>query len=145
MKLTIFAILTALSLVCCERGTATKIAVNNDHTMRVVIPAKDSIQTIVDTIHLGRVYDGEVLKSSFKVVNLEPRPVVIVNVITGCGCTTVEYDTKPIAQNEERLIEFTFDSSGRVGWQFKSIDVITADRTVARIFFEAQVVEQKTK
>lgn len=103
----------------------------------------DSVQTKYDTIRLGKVNEGEILAGTFKLKNHYAKPMVIANVVTGCGCTTTQYDTKPIKTGEERLINFTFDTKGRQGWQLKSIDIVTTDKMMARIFIEADIIPSR--
>jgi hypothetical protein len=42
---------------------------------------------------------------------------------TGCGCTTVNYDQKPISPGKEGKLEIVFNSSGRYGKQYKEIRI----------------------
>lgn len=93
-----------------------------------------------DTIRLGRIAEGDIVQGTFRVENKSvDRPLVIVQVITGCGCATVDYDAKPIPAGESREIKYQFDSRGRYGQQFKSIEIITAEREVATVYLESEV------
>lgn len=92
-----------------------------------------------DTIRMGRMAEGEVLEGRFCVANVSERPLVIVQVITGCGCTTADYDPAPIAPGDTILMTWRFDSRGRLGQQFKSIEIITAERQCATIYLDGEV------
>lgn len=92
-----------------------------------------------DTIRMGRMAEGEVLEGRFRVANVSERPLVIVQVITGCGCTTADYDPAPIAPGDTILMTWRFDSRGRLGQQFKSIEIITAERQCATIYLDGEV------
>lgn len=102
----------------------------------------DSVsRQLCDTLNLGRIYQGEVVDGSFKVWNSSDKPVVITDVVTGCGCTTAQWDAKPIAaKTGEQTLKFKFDSQGRSGYQLKAIDVVASDYRVARILIEAEVI-----
>ncbi|CDN31727.1 hypothetical protein BN938_1647 [Mucinivorans hirudinis] len=93
-----------------------------------------------DTVRMGRARDGEMLVGKFYVVNNSGEPMVITDVVTGCGCTVVDYDKKAIGAGEERLFNFSFDTRGRAGYQLKGIDIIDSRQRVARILIEAEVL-----
>lgn len=84
--------------------------------------------------------EGEVIEGSFEVVNKQTdRPLVVIQIVTGCGCTTVEFDYAPIAPRGRRRVTYRFDSRGQFGQQFKSIEVISAQRQVATVYLQGQV------
>ncbi len=99
-----------------------------------------------DTITMGRMAEGEVIEGRFGVANRTGKPLVIVQVITGCGCTTADYDPAPIAPGDTLAITWQFDSKGRYGQQFKSIEVIAAaagkegGRECATVYLEGEVI-----
>lgn len=92
-----------------------------------------------DTISMGRMAVGERLQGRFRVVNTSDKPLVIVEVITGCGCTTADYDPSPLAPGEGRVMTWQFDSRGRFGQQFKSIEIVTAERQCATVYLDGEV------
>lgn len=108
--------------------------------IRVMI---DSVQQRFDTIRLGRLNEGEVASGLFFVVNDKQLPLVISNIVTGCGCTTTQYDSQPIMPGEEREIKYMFDTHGRRGLQLKTIDIISAEYLMNRIVIEADVTDRK--
>ncbi|WP_297626348.1 DUF1573 domain-containing protein [uncultured Rikenella sp.] len=112
-------------------------------TVRLPLPVTDEGRDAArsyDTIRMGRIAEGEVLEGRFRVANLSERPLVIVQVITGCGCTTADYDPAPIAPGDTILMTWRFDSRGRLGQQFKSIEIITAERQCATVYLDGEVV-----
>lgn len=136
-----FRYLLALLLFtsCGESKPRLQVA-DGANALRVELIA-DSVVRISDTLRLGRVYQGEVVDGSFWVWNSSDTPVVLTNVVTGCGCTTTQWDSKPIvAKVGEQLLKFRFDSKGRSGYQLKAIDVVASDYRVARILIEAEVI-----
>lgn len=123
----------------CSHGVATKTEAAPSVTM--TMPFESGEQIVFDTISLGRIGSGEIVNGSFAISNNSMKPIVIVNIVNGCGCTTVDYDTSPILGGDSRTINFAFDSEGKVGWQLKSIDVVMSDHTMGRVFVEAEVVD----
>lgn len=83
--------------------------------------------------------EGEQISGKFIVENNKEEPLVITNIVTGCGCTTTSYDTKPIKPGEQTEVRFTFDSKGRQGLQIKTIDVISADFLMTRVVIQADI------
>ncbi|WP_298063424.1 DUF1573 domain-containing protein [uncultured Rikenella sp.] len=92
-----------------------------------------------DTIPMGRIAEGDVVEGRFRVANVSDKPLVIIQVITGCGCTTADYDPAPIAAGDTVTFKWRFDSRGRYGQQFKSIEIITAERQCATVYLDGEV------
>lgn len=109
----------------------------------LLMPLQETEQQYFDTIHFGRMQEGEKIMGSFVIKNQSDKPLVITSIVPGCGCTNVNYDFKPIMPHDQRSVEFTFDSRGRVGVQLKAIDLITSDNKQSRILFDAEVVDSK--
>lgn len=99
----------------------------------------DSTTTLRDTIRMGRIAQGDVIEGNFTIANKSAKPLVIIEIITGCGCTTADYDPQPIAPQGQRQVKYRFDSKSRQGHQFKSIEVITSDRVVATVYLDGEV------
>ena len=59
----------------------------------------------------------------FKFTNTGTVPLILSNVRAGCGCTTPEWDRKPVAPGESGLIKVSYNPMGRPGSFIKSIAV----------------------
>lgn len=97
-----------------------------------------------DTISMGRIAQGDVIEGEFAIRNNSERPLVIIQVMTGCGCTTAQYDTKPIAPAQNRKIRYRFESKTLMGQQFKSIEVVMADRSVVTVYLSGEIYVPKS-
>lgn len=85
------------------------------------------ISEVRDTIKLGAVKSGEKLDYKVALNNNDSVPVVIVDIRTDCGCTTLEYDKKPVKPGENTEISMEYDSRNQVpGMQFKKIYITTS-------------------
>lgn len=73
--------------------------------------------------NFGELAEGEIVTHIFHFKNIGKENFVIKAIETGCGCTTVEYDKKPLAPGKEGKIEIAFNSSGRYGKQYKEISI----------------------
>lgn len=71
----------------------------------------------------GKLADGEIVTHVFYFKNTGGENFVIKAIESGCGCTTVEYDRKPVPPGKEGKIEIAFNSSGRYGKQYKEISI----------------------
>ena len=74
---------------------------------------------------LGVITSGESVKCSFEFFNNGKNPLLIQQVVAGCGCTNVKFPKKPISPKQKGTIEVTFNSTGRQGHQRKTINVIS--------------------
>lgn len=141
-------------MVACGGGAATTTSEAQANAMdsaaaeellTIRLPLPDSLAVdglparSYDTIAMGRMAAGERLQGRFRVVNTSDKPLVIVEVITGCGCATADYDPAPLAPGEERVMTWQFDSRGRFGQQFKSIEIVTAERQCATVYLDGEV------
>lgn len=141
-------LLSVALMVACGGGSATTSGTETtdaEELLTIRFPLPDSLAVdgmparSYDTIPMGRMAVGERLQGRFRVVNSSDKPLVIVEVITGCGCTTADYDPSPLAPGEERVMTWQFDSRGRFGQQFKSIEIVTAERQCATVYLDGEV------
>jgi PKD repeat protein len=72
----------------------------------------------------GDVKQGEILSHIFKLENTGDQPLLISNVLTTCGCMTVEWPKDPVPPGEKGEIIVTFDTAGKAGAQNKVIRFI---------------------
>lgn len=134
---------TSTQTVEAQASTADSSALEEMLTIRLPLPDSLGVDGAparsYDTISMGRMAVGERLQGRFRVVNTSDKPLVIVEVITGCGCTTADYDPSPLAPGEGRVMTWQFDSRGRFGQQFKSIEIVTAERQCATVYLDGEV------
>ena len=71
----------------------------------------------------GKVAEGENISYVFTFENKGTSDLVIISATTSCGCTVPKYDTKPIPPGGDGNLEVVFDTSGRNGFQTKTISV----------------------
>jgi hypothetical protein len=77
-----------------------------------------------DTEHdFGKVIQGEMVTYAFKFKNTGKADLVIANISASCGCTASKYPKTPIKPGEEDIIEVTFNSNGKQGFQNKTLTV----------------------
>ena len=85
--------------------------------------ATTQIEWVKKTWDFGDITAGEEVTHTFRFKNTGENNLLIKKIETGCGCTTVIYDKKPIAPGKEGKIEIAFNSAGRYGKQYKEISI----------------------
>ena len=132
-----FAILIlVLALTACSGKPALQEIAGG---VTIEVPIEDIDSYIPDTISMGAMNEGQVIKAEVTLHNTGGQPVVIVSVITGCGCTTAKYDKNPILPDDRRSIEFQFDSKGRSGPQRKVIEILTSGNVAIPVMLTGEV------
>ena len=91
----------------------------------------------------GRVYEGETVGWYFKYTNAGNKNLVLVNVSASCGCTTPEYTKEPLGPGEQGQIKVVFDTNGRTGKQYKTIQVETNGQpSMTQLEIKAEVIRK---
>jgi hypothetical protein len=73
---------------------------------------------------LGKVEEGQVVDVAFRFKNTGDKPLIISNVSTSCGCTTIPEKPKgPFAPGEEGVIKAKFDSKNMAGERVREVFV----------------------
>lgn len=98
---------------------------------------------VSDTINLGKIRKGEIVKHVVRFVNRNSsnKALVLLSHKTSCGCTTIEHDKSPIAPNQYRDVTIVFNSNHTdVGKQLKLLRIYTSFmKSPYRLYVEAQV------
>lgn len=110
-----FILLTAAA--GCKSGTEKK---NSDS---LVSTGMSEISFTEYQHDFGKVAEGEKISYTFAFENKGTSDLVIISATTSCGCTVPKYDTKPIPPGDKGNLEVVFDTSGRSGFQTKTISV----------------------
>jgi hypothetical protein len=138
IQIFVVAVVAMLMAVACGSPQATKTAGGTvfDISPEILSSRAD---TLVD---IGTLREGEVVQYDARLRNMGSEPLVIKDISTSCGCTSVEYDKKPIAPDAEGAFSFRFDSRGMFGVQMKLIEIETNASTLPyKIIVQAEVSE----
>lgn len=95
-----------------------------------------------DTIHLGKIEEGEVLRDSFQVTNTGARPYFIKDIKATCDCTIMRRPDYPIMPGETATIQVMFDTRGKAGKTTPGVVVYDNTRPNGRhiVYLEAEIV-----
>lgn len=95
----------------------------------------------IEEIHdFGRVIQGEKVSYSFKFTNIGKSDLVITDAKGSCGCTIADYPKTAIAPNGEGVIDVTFNTESKKGYQNKTITIIANTQPNTKVLtIKAQV------
>lgn len=115
---------------------------NNVSTKSFEAKGKSQIEFETEIYNFGDVKYGEIVGATLYYVNKGESPLIINSVETGCSCTTVKYDEKPLPEGGRAGIKLIFDSSGMHGRQLKTITVHSnsVENRNFQLTFEANVI-----
>lgn len=132
--------LTAVSVsmgACRPKQTAVRSAGG----MVFCVADTVTIGELPDTVHLGRMREGERIVKEFRVRNSGSVPMVVGKVDSDCGCIFSEYDRQPVAPGGEVALSVSFDSGGYRGYILKKVDVVTTLRPQPLTFYMDAYIE----
>jgi len=102
-----------------------------------------TVKWIDSIVKFGTINKGDTISIKFRCLNTGNKPLVLVNVRPGCGCTVADYSKEPIAPGAEGLVTAFFDSKkvGTSGDVRKTIIVNTNTKngTEHYLYFEGSI------
>lgn len=107
-----------------------------------IISLTDSILVTggTDTVRFGHLGSGEIAVLRLWLANDSHSSVAVTSYRRSCGCTTLEFDSQPIAPGDARQVTLSFDSRGVRGWQLKTVDIVLSGaQKPLRLWVEADV------
>ncbi len=131
MKMRFFVFLTVITFFLISCGGRNSELINPDVVSNPASaesekakPAQPVFRFDRTEHDFGRLIDGEKVSYSFRFVNDGNADLLIAQAKGSCGCTVPSFPQTPIKPGEEGFIEITFDTSGRPGFQSKTVTVI---------------------
>lgn len=96
---------------------------------------KDSI------INFGTIKQNQQIEITFYCTNTGTKPLYIIKVQPGCGCTTGDYTKEPIKPGEQGWVKAIFNSTNQLPEVHKSILVYcnTKPNTEHKLLFEGSI------
>lgn len=86
----------------------------------------DSTQKMqIGSRSMGKARSGEMLSDKFAIKNTTNKPLVILEVKSNCGCLVVDYTKEPMKVEDTRVMNYTYDSRGKIGQQFSEVTIKT--------------------
>ena len=95
--------LLALMAACYFAGAQT--------TTPTAPPAEDILKLKETEYNFGEIAQGKPVYHTFIIYNTSSQPLVLDNVQASCGCTTPEWDQKPIPANGTKEIKVGYNAA----------------------------------
>ena len=73
----------------------------------------------------GKVEEGKEVYLTYEFVNEGVKPVIINEAKVNCSCTVVTFPKDPINPNSKGLINIGFHTKGKIGFQERTVEIIT--------------------
>ena len=93
----------------------------------------------------GKVPEGQDVYLTFDFVNKGEKPVVINEAKVNCSCTVVTFPKEPINPNTKGVINIGFHTKGKIGYQERTVELITNQGTSEIIFKGVVKASEQTK
>jgi Protein of unknown function (DUF1573) len=99
----------------------------------------------VSTLEYGKIKKGEDGTRYFTITNKGDKPLQIIKATAGCGCTTPQAPTEPIAPGASAKVKVGYDTN-RVGNFNKNVDLETNDPVNPKLtlFISGEVLPDPT-
>ncbi|MBK8042184.1 MAG: DUF1573 domain-containing protein [Haliscomenobacter sp.] len=91
------------------------------------------------TVRLGNVQAGERKQAVFEFSHSAPKPLVIDNVRTTCGCTAPEWPEEPLAPGIRRRIRVVFEGTTRGPFRRMIKVYFSGQRQAEKLYLEGFV------
>ncbi|NJM80023.1 MAG: DUF1573 domain-containing protein [Flavobacterium sp.] len=138
-----------LSTVSCKDSGSPKITEEDMKSVTAetpaVTPAEQNVEPVAETTptpvpsdgklpkiefnkvehDFGTIKDGDKVETEFMVKNIGDSDLIIVDAQGSCGCTVPNPPKEPIKPGKSAPIKVTFDSTGKVGQQSKTVTLTT--------------------
>ncbi len=92
----------------------------------------------------GNVKQGESVTHEFKFKNTGNKPLVISDVVKGCGCTTARWTPEPVLPGGEGSVWATFNSNIGYGHIMKPLHIYSnASTQKMEIYIQCELLNEK--
>lgn len=131
----LFVLLSGLQTFAQEKKVLNNIG-NDD-------PNAAEFKFETEEYNFGKIKQGESVTYEFKFTNTGSEPLIISKAEGSCGCTVPVYPKEPILKNQSSVIKVTFDSTGKLGIQDKTVTLTSnAKRNPMVIHIKGTVEKQ---
>lgn len=139
-----FLLLNMLFLLSCT-GQNGRNVIQSENSAEVQKGVHLQADILFDTLEhdFGTIIEGERVLCFFDYENTGKGDLVITEVETTCGCTTLDWNKEPLKPGERAHLKVIFDTNDRLGVQFKPMAVKTnATIPVTWLTIKAKVINK---
>lgn len=135
-----FALLSLLFLTTARGGA---FAQTGDKSAPKAPAIESAIQMTKEKYEIGKIPQGEPYVFYMEFLNKTKKPLVVKNVMAGCGCTVPEKPTEPIMPGKVGKIKVSY-SAPNIGPVNKDVEIYLAGYTEPKIiYFTGEVIAKK--
>lgn len=99
------------------------------------------IKMTKETYDVGKIKHNEPVTFFMEFTNISAKPIIVENVMVGCGCTVAEKPSAPIAAGKNGKIKVSYNGAGAAGNPFTkdvTIKIKNADPKV--VLFKGEII-----
>lgn len=93
----------------------------------------------------GKVEEGKEVYLTFDFVNESDKPIIINESKVNCSCTVVTFPKEPINPDASGVINIGFHTKGKIGYQERTVELITNQGTATITFKGVVKATEATK
>lgn len=128
-------------LLLLGAGGILYLTLKPDYEYRAVTAPATTVRFEKDTLHLGTLSYNTEREAAFRFTNTGNVPLLIRDIRTTCGCTSVSWDKRPVLPGDSGEIKVIFKPNS-LGAFFKTIEVIAnIPGNVIPLKIRGQVIE----
>jgi hypothetical protein len=116
-------LIVILALSCNQTSTSHNITSDKGTYINDGREMHANLEYTEDFHDFGTIKHGEVVSYTFTLQNTGNIPLVVKDIVVGCGCTKPMLSKEILKPNEKATMEVVFDSKGWRGVQFKTVTV----------------------
>lgn len=130
-----------LALVLAIGLTLVNIAMAREKKSTIAKKTNQKTTGFITTdslFNFGKIPQAQPVTASFLFTNNTGKPIAITNVATSCGCTTPEYETKPVIPGKTTIIKVGYNAAS-TGTFYKTIAVSYGGGGTKNIYIQGEV------
>ena len=93
----------------------------------------------------GKVAEGQEVNLTYDFINQGNEPVIINKAKVNCTCTVVTFPKEPISPNSNGVVSITFHTKGKIGYQERTVELLTNKGTSEIVFKGVVKATKETK
>lgn len=132
MRLLILSLFVAIVFVSCKNEDKKSDVVNKTAEATKIDPTDSTKFTTIlwldSLVDFGTVKKGETKTIQFRFRNTGDKPLIVADVVAGCGCTVPEFTREAVQPGKEGFVKAAFNSNGQPPTVHKTITVATNTR-----------------
>ena len=120
--------LVVLATACKQESAADKITDADMQTIeaeKALVGKLPKIELDKEIHDFGTINEGDKVETEFVVKNVGDSDLIISDAKGSCGCTVPVWPKEPIGSGQSAPIKVSFNSSGKVGQQSKTVTLTT--------------------